>query len=423
MPIQDTSDFTVQQAQLARRQQMADMLRKQSMEQSSGDMVSGHYIAPSWSQGLNKMAQALVGNKMQGEVDSGQKALADAVRGKTNEEWAGVSSDLAGREAIAQPEEGQQGPWMPAQPANPAAAYSRALQSQDPSLKQFGMQGLAKMPEMQAQQQERVDNRAWRTQEAEAARAARAEELKARMEDQRASQAERLQAQKELREMMIQAQRDTQRAIAANRPAPQAQIIQTAEGPAQLINGRAVPIVGPDGKPVQGAKNTAVNLSPIAQKEMFEADDAVQAGNSAINSLNQALKLNKEAYSGYGAGVRAKVASNLPGTYKGADATVAMDNIIQDQALASMKSIFGGNPTEGERAILLELQASSSKTPEQREAILNRAIASANNRINFNQQKAESLRGGTYMKPGGAPASPAAPAAPSNNKPATVSNW
>jgi len=267
MPIQDTSDFGLQQAQLSRRQQMADMLRKQSMEQSSGDMVSGHYIAPSWSQGLNKMAQALVGNKMQGEVDSGQKALADAVRGKTNEEWAGVTSDLAGREAIAQPEDGQQGPWMPAQAANPSAAYARALQSQDPNLKQFGMQGLAKMPEIQAQQQERVDNRAWRTQEAEAARAARAEELKVRMEDQRASQAERLQAQKELREMMIQAQKDTQRVIAANRPERQAQIIQTAEGPAQLVNGRAVPIIGADGKPVRAAATATGAEKPLTESQ------------------------------------------------------------------------------------------------------------------------------------------------------------
>jgi hypothetical protein len=86
-----------------------------------------------------------------------------------------------------------------------------------------------------------------------------------------------------------------------------------------------------------------------------------------------------------------------------ADATINFNNIIQEQALTSMKSIFGGNPTEGERAVLLELQASVDKTPKQREAIINRAAAAAERRIKFNQDKANRLREGTYMSPGGAP--------------------
>lgn len=137
-------------------------------------------------------------------------------------------------------------------------------------------------------------------------------------------------------------------------------------------------------------------MSATAQKELFEADDMIEAAQGTITALSEALKINKDTYSGYGAGTRATIVSNLGGS-KAADATVAFDNIIQGQALSSMKATFGGNPTEGERKILLDLQAISSKTPEQREEIINRAIRAMERRAKVNADKAASLRGGTYF--------------------------
>ena len=64
-----------------------------------------------------------------------------------------------------------------------------------------------------------------------------------------------------------------------------------------------------------------------------------------------------------------------------------------------MKSIFGANPTEGERKILLDIAGSSSKPAKVREGIFNRAMMAAENRKKFNAAKAEELRGGTYFKP------------------------
>jgi len=147
-------------------------------------------------------------------------------------------------------------------------------------------------------------------------------------------------------------------------------------------------------------------LSPQAQKELFEADENIQTGIGVQNTLRQALNLNKDAYSGYGALTRAKLASNMPGQVDPkADATIQLDNLVREQALAGLKIVFGGNPTEGERAMLLDLQASSEKTPQQREAILNNALKSIERKQKFNEQKAESLRGGTYFKQ--APSQPA----------------
>lgn len=138
-------------------------------------------------------------------------------------------------------------------------------------------------------------------------------------------------------------------------------------------------------------------LSSSAQKELFEADEMVQASKNAIGMLREAKKLNNTAYSGVGAKTRAVVASNLGMGGKGADDTINLDNLMTGQALESLKATFGGMPTEGERKILLDIQASADKTPSQRKAILDRAEQAALRRIKFNEDKAKALRSGTYF--------------------------
>jgi hypothetical protein len=148
---------------------------------------------------------------------------------------------------------------------------------------------------------------------------------------------------------------------------------------------------------IQAPKKASGPLSAQAQKELFEADDIVQGSKAAIGLLDEALSLNDTAYSGYGATERAIARSNLPGTSREADATIQLDNILTGQALESLKAIFGGMPTEGERKILLDIQASPNKTPSQRKAIIDRAKIAANRRIGESQAKAKALREGTYF--------------------------
>lgn len=142
-----------------------------------------------------------------------------------------------------------------------------------------------------------------------------------------------------------------------------------------------------------------VQLSATAQKELFEADETIQASSNVIGLLEQAKALNKKAYSGYGAKQRAIARSNLPGASEEADATINLDNIMTSQALESLKAIFGGMPTEGERKILMDIQASVDKTPAQRETIMDRAKTAVQNRIKFSTEKANKLRAGEYFKP------------------------
>lgn len=134
------------------------------------------------------------------------------------------------------------------------------------------------------------------------------------------------------------------------------------------------------------------------------ADDAVISNRAAIDSLNRAKKLSKEAFTGPTAGVRGYAASFLgesSDTGKSGIATENLTNEVMTNALGQLKSIFGGNPTEGERKILLEMQGSVTKPDSVRQAIFDRAIGLAQKRLEFNQQRADQLRGNTYYKPKG----------------------
>lgn len=152
-------------------------------------------------------------------------------------------------------------------------------------------------------------------------------------------------------------------------------------------------------------------LTATDKKAILEADEGVAAAENSITALKSIItpgedgkSLNDKAGYGWGAGAQSFMARNDPFGFfddtKG-QSTTDLDNIVQTNALQSLKSIFGGNPTEGERAILLDIQGSSSKSPEERKNIFERAITMAERRLGFNKQRADELRGGTFYKQGG----------------------
>lgn len=168
-------------------------------------------------------------------------------------------------------------------------------------------------------------------------------------------------------------------------------------------------------------REDAQPLTTTDKKAILEADDAISTNKSAIGLLDQALAINDKANSGWLAGTRAMLGNNLPdyavpdslSSPESSAATTEYDNLVQQGALSQLKTIFGGNPTEGERAILLELQASSNKPPEIRKKILLRAKELATARLALNQQRSDQLRGGDFYKPNGGMSGQGAPAGPS----------
>lgn len=158
------------------------------------------------------------------------------------------------------------------------------------------------------------------------------------------------------------------------------------------------------------------SLTATDRKAILEADEAVAQTRATIDQLGEAKQISPQTYQGFGAGLRTQLGTKLPdwlvpnfvASPRPAAAGANYENLVLGQALSSLKSIFGAAPTEGERKILLDLQASLDKPDNVRQEILDRAQRLANARLQFNEQRARELRGGQYYKAGGG-ASQAAP--------------
>lgn len=151
-------------------------------------------------------------------------------------------------------------------------------------------------------------------------------------------------------------------------------------------------------------REDAQPLTATDKKAILEADEGILAGETAIRALTEAKGLSKQAMSGPLAGTLARVGNNLPDAVTpnsfraSSEATTNLENTVTANALSQMKSIFGGNPTEGERKILLDIQGSIGQPDNVRQKIYDRAIVAANARLKFNRQRASELRGGDYYK-------------------------
>lgn len=143
-----------------------------------------------------------------------------------------------------------------------------------------------------------------------------------------------------------------------------------------------------------------MTLSAQEQKELFEAEDIVNASKSVLLNLSKAKEINNKAYSGFGAGARRTIARNIPGVSEseGVTTTTEIENLVLSNGLDQLKAIFGGAPTEGERKILLDIQGSINMSPKEREKIWDRAMTAAARRMKSSQEKMDRIRKGGYGK-------------------------
>lgn len=152
-------------------------------------------------------------------------------------------------------------------------------------------------------------------------------------------------------------------------------------------------------------------LSSTEQKELFDTMDLESAGGAAINALTEAKKIltsspeGAEPYTGFAAETRAAAArlpivGDLVADKERGAATTEYKTLVTEQALNSLKAIFGGMPTEGERAILMQMQALPSYTPQEQERIIDNAVSAANTRLEFNKRKSQAIQTGQYSSMG-----------------------
>lgn len=158
-------------------------------------------------------------------------------------------------------------------------------------------------------------------------------------------------------------------------------------------------------QPVGGPKAAggSGDLSATETKQLFETEEAIQSANSVISALDQALQLNTQSRSGWGAKELAQTGANLPdwvpfigGNEAVDNNTLMLENIVTEQALNQLKLTFGASPTEGERQILLQIQGSVGQPPEVRKAIFERAKKAAITRLQFNEDRKRAIQQGQY---------------------------
>jgi hypothetical protein len=153
MNMQNMLGMTPEQMEIARKTRYAEALRRQSEEPMQGQMVSGHYIAPSWTQGLAKMLSAYGSGKMERDAAEAAKAYgeqqrtdftdtaskyAQALRGTPEQQTAYEADNPFGEDL------GNLQTVTPGTPGDPNKALEIALQSRNPMWQQFAMQAQLK---------------------------------------------------------------------------------------------------------------------------------------------------------------------------------------------------------------------------------------------------------------------------------------
>lgn len=115
-------------------------------------------------------------------------------------------------------------------------------------------------------------------------------------------------------------------------------------------------------------------LTPQELKLKTETEDLLSATNEGMAALAQAYKLNPNTFDGTVADkARRLVLENTNSEDPQVVATRLQENLLSNKAVAGLRAAFGGNPTEGERKIILELQGIGAKSREERKSIMKNA--------------------------------------------------
>jgi hypothetical protein len=85
-PEQQALDFNPELQDVNRQRKLAELLMAKGVEQPQGQMISGHYVAPSWTQQLQPLFNAAVGTAAANRADTQEAQLAEALRGAGQQE-------------------------------------------------------------------------------------------------------------------------------------------------------------------------------------------------------------------------------------------------------------------------------------------------------------------------------------------------
>jgi hypothetical protein len=147
------------------------------------------------------------------------------------------------------------------------------------------------------------------------------------------------------------------------------------------------------------AERQASRMTATEVRELTESESGVTAADIAIEALNTAIELSPNAYTKSRTDRIARAfAEETNEDSPKVVATRRMEQLVMTNVLNSLKLMFGGNPTEGERAIALATQGLEAISTEERGEILGTLLGIAETRRNELADRAERIRSGEYTQ-------------------------
>ena len=147
----------------------------------------------------------------------------------------------------------------------------------------------------------------------------------------------------------------------------------------------------------QNQKTQQTKLTPAEVTMKKEAEDLIASSKQSLADLKQAYALNPNSLAGGWLDKGQQFLSEAAGSKDPVIVnTRILNNLLGSQGLAKLKATFGGAPTEGERAILMELEGIGSKTKEERGAIIKRTYKVLQDRTAREQARLDQITSGAY---------------------------
>lgn len=151
-------------------------------------------------------------------------------------------------------------------------------------------------------------------------------------------------------------------------------------------------------------KEQAAKLTPAEVKMKTEAEDNLTNMDQALKDLSQAYKLNPNTFDSSLVDVaQQKLLESFGSKDPKVLATRTQANLLGKQGIAKLRASFGGNPTEGERKILLDLEGIGAKSKEERAVIMRNAYAALKARRERENKRLNEINQGLYRETTPAP--------------------
>jgi hypothetical protein len=147
------------------------------------------------------------------------------------------------------------------------------------------------------------------------------------------------------------------------------------------------------------ARKTAqdAKLSPTETKLVLEAEQSVGALQDSMTALDRAFKLNPQTFEGtYQDIIKRMVLEEFNPKDPRVLATREQTNLLGRGAIEKLKASFGGNPTEGERAALMQLEGIDSKSREERASIMKNTYELLKKREQRERDRLQRIRAGQF---------------------------